>query len=99
MLAQMTMGQFLEGGMLVCFGVSWPVSILKTLRTRRTEGKSLGFLVLIFVGYLCGIAAKVFRGFAANGCPESVTVLYALNAVFVATDIVLYLRFRARCST
>jgi lipopolysaccharide export LptBFGC system permease protein LptF len=96
MLAQVMTAQFLEGAMLVCFGVSWPVAILKTLRTRRVEGKSLAFLVLICTGYLAGIAAKFFRAAAPSGSLEPVTALYAVNAVLVAVDIALYLRFRPR---
>ena len=88
-----------EAAMLVCFGVSWPVAILKTWRTRRTEGKSLAFLTLVFVGYLAGVASKFFRS-AAGGAPlEPVTALYALNALFVATDLALVLRFRAPAQT
>ena len=67
----------LESGMLVCFGVSWPVSIAKTLRVRQVSGKSLGFLLLVFVGYLMGIAGKL--AFTASGGPPLpwVTWLYA----------------------
>jgi hypothetical protein len=91
-----TAAQFLEAGMLICFGASWPVDIFKALRTRRTEGKSLGFMSLILAGYLSGIAAKVALA-AFGGKPlEWVTLLYALNAVLVAVDIALYLRFRPR---
>jgi lipopolysaccharide export LptBFGC system permease protein LptF len=96
MLAQIMSAQFFEGAMLICFGVSWPVAILKTLRTRRTEGKSLAFLVLILVGYLSGIVAKFVRASGGWGNLEAVTTLYALNAIFVATDIFLFLHFRPK---
>jgi len=85
--------QLFEAGMLLCFGVSWPVDIAKALRTRRTEGKSLGFLALIFAGYLSGLAAKVVRAADADAWPEPVTALYAINAVLVGVDIALYLHF------
>ncbi len=97
LLAQFpALGQFLEAGMLICFGISWPVDILKALRTRRTEGKSLAFRVLIFAGYLSGLAAKFFRAGLTGAWPEPVTALYALNALLVGVDIGLYLRFRPR---
>ncbi len=86
--------QVFEGVMLVCFGFSWPMSILKTWRTRRTEGKSLAFLVLIFTGYAFGLVAKIVRAAVAGTSPELVTGLYALNGVLVGVDIALYLRFR-----
>jgi hypothetical protein len=34
-LGLVTVGEVLEGGMLVCFGVSWPVDIVRTIRTGR----------------------------------------------------------------
>jgi hypothetical protein len=94
----MTTAELLEAGMLICFGVSWPVDILKALRTQRTEGKSLGFMSLILLGYLSGISAKLFRGPGGGQAIEWVTLLYALNAVLVGVDIALYLRFRPRIS-
>jgi len=54
-------GQGLEAAMLICFGVSWPVDIYKAWTSRRTEGKSLAFMCLIFVGHLAGVAAKLTR--------------------------------------
>ena len=96
MLAWFVDPQVLEGVMLFCFGVSWPVAILKTWRTRRTEGKSFAFLVMVFVGYLAGTAAKLFRAHEGSAWPEPVTILYVLNGAFVATDMCLYLRYRPK---
>ena len=93
-----TTAQLFEAVMLICFGLGWPVAILKTLRTRRTEGKSLGFLWLVFFGYLAGIAAKCARAHTAGAAPELVTWLYAVNALLVAADIALYLRYSPRSS-
>lgn len=89
-LSQVSMGQFLEGGMLACFGASWPVSILKTWRAKRVEGKSRGFLVLVLMGYLSGIVAKFARADAAAGLSvEPVTWLYFLNFTLIAADLAL----------
>ena len=90
--------QLLEAGMLLCFGVSWPVAILKTWRSKRVEGKSPGFLVLVFLGYLAGIASKFARAGGTGEPLEYVTSLYAMNALFVAVEIALYLRFRTRAA-
>jgi hypothetical protein len=84
--------EIFEAGMLVCFGVAWPVDIVRTLRVRRTEGKSVGFMGLILLGYVFGLTAKIVRAWGA--WPEAVTVLYAVNAVMVAVDIGLTLYFR-----
>ena len=86
--------QVLEAGMLVCFGIAWPVDIYKTLKVRHTTGKSARFMGLVLLGYLCGIAGKLFR--ADGGLPESVTWLYVLNAVLVGIDIALCLHYRGR---
>lgn len=93
MLTVASIPQVLEGAMLVCFGISWPVAILKTYRSKRTEGKSRIFLVLVLIGYMCGIVSKFFR--ASDGVQlEWVTALYALNAVMVVVDLVLVIHFR-----
>jgi hypothetical protein len=86
--------QVFEAGMLICFGVAWPVDILRTLRARRVEGKSVAFMGLIFLGYLSGMIAKFLRAGVAESWPEPVTLLYALNAVLVVADIALVLHFR-----
>ena len=95
MIAESTnLAQIFEGTMLVCFGLSWAVAIIKSLRTRRTEGKSLGFLTLVLIGYFAGISAKLIRAVVAGEPPEPVTILYAINALLVAADIACYLKFR-----
>ena len=76
-----------EIGMLVCFGVSWPVSIAKSLRTRNVAGKSPVFLAIIVLGYVCGIAHKIFYNY------DWVVWLYALNLAMVSFDLFLYFRF------
>lgn len=88
--------QIFEAIMLLCFGVSWPIAIFKTWRAKSVAGKSLGFLVLIFLGYLAGIASKFVRAGGSGKPLEYVTPLYALNALFVAVEIALYLKFRSR---
>jgi hypothetical protein len=79
-----------EAAMLVCFGVSWPVSIAKSLRTRVVVGKSPLFMTIVCVGYASGIVHKVTHSF------DWVTALYALNLVMVAIDLALYYRFVPR---
>ena len=91
----LTVGQLFEAGMLICFGVSWPVAILKTWRSKRVEGKSTGFLVLVFIGYMSGIVAKFLRASTEGKAIELVTLLYALNAALVMVDLLLVLKYRA----
>ena len=93
LLAQtLATAQVFEAAMLISFGISWPVDIVKAWRTRQTAGKSLAFMMLVLIGYLAGLTGKCIR--ASAGPLEPVTILYALNALFVAVDISLYLRFR-----
>ncbi len=74
--------------MLVCFGAAWPFALRKSWRSRQNGGKSLGFLVIVLIGYLSGVTHKVLHS------RDPVTFLYALNAAMVAADIVLYYRNR-----
>ena len=83
------MPQFLEAAMIVCFGLSWPMSILRSWRAGTAKGKSLFFLCAIELGYTAGIAAK-----ALGGNVSYVLVFYVLNWVMVAVDIALYFRNR-----
>lgn len=88
--------QILEAIMMICFGASWPMAIYKTVRTRSVGGKSLTFLILILIGYLSGIAAKIVLAAFANSWPNWVTILYALNAAMVAVEIMLYRKYCSR---
>ena len=77
-----------EAIMLVCFGASWPVSILKTYKVKNPAGKSSGFLLLIIVGYLAGILNKL------NGPMDWVLWLYILNMLMVSADFALVIYYR-----
>ncbi len=95
MLASLlTTGRLLETLMLVCFGLSWPVSIAKSLRSRFVRGKSPAFMMLVIAGYLAGAAAKLARAGHHETWPEFTTGLYLLNALLVTADLLLYYRFR-----
>lgn len=90
-------GQFLEGAMIVCFGISWPFSIHRTWKAKRVEGKSLVFLVIVFVGYLVGMGSKFVKAYGGKEL-ERVVIFYAINAVLVGIDLALYLRYRKRAA-
>ena len=77
--------------MVLSFGAAWPASILKSYKTRTTQGKSLFFLCIVEFGYLCGIAAKL-----TSGNITYVVFFYILNALMVLADILLYFRNRMR---
>lgn len=77
-----------EAIMLVCFGMAWPVSILKSWRSRTNQGKSFFFLIIVFVGYLSGLIHKMWWQEQIDG----VVWLYLVNAVMVALDGILFYR-------
>ncbi len=79
-----------EALMLLSFGISWPVSIYKSLRTKMVAGKSPAFMAIICFGYVSGLVHKLLYA------TDWITVLYALNLIMVATDLFLYYRYRDR---
>lgn len=83
------MAEFLEACMVVLFGLSWPLNIMKSLKARTAKGKSLPFLLLVWVGYIAGIASKLISGHITY-----VFFFYVLNLLMVGTDIILYFRNR-----
>ncbi len=75
--------------MLVCFGVSWPFNIAKSLRSRTAKGKSVAFELLIIAGYLCGLVGKLILGNLSY-----VVFFYITDILMVTTDIILTFRNR-----
>ena len=55
------MPEMLEIVMLLCFGASWPMNVIKSWKARTTKGKSLAFVCLILLGYVAGITAKLIN--------------------------------------
>ena len=90
------MSEFLEVVMIVSFGASWPLNVIKSYKTRTAKGKSVMFLLLILFGYVAGIASKFMNEAYMASFTEKWYVLffYVLNFVMVFTDFCLYLRNR-----
>jgi hypothetical protein len=82
------MSELLEILMIVCFGLSWPMNVIKSYRARTARGKSLPFLLLIIVGYVFGIAAKLL----SPSFKWYVLFFYVLNLCMVLTDLGMYVR-------
>jgi hypothetical protein len=79
-----------EAVMLICFGISWPVSILKAIRTKVVAGKSPLFMAIVILGYLSGIIHKCVYSM------DWIIALYALNLILVAVDLSLYYLYSPR---
>lgn len=79
------MAEILESVMLICFGLSWPINVWKNIKSKSAKNMSLKFILLIIVGYIAGIVAKLSKG-AVN----YVLVVYILNLAIVSVNVVVY---------
>ena len=81
------MSEITEALMVICFGISWPIAIYKSLKSRTAKGKSLYFECFIWVGYVFGIISKLSQ--------DKITyalIFYVINIIFISVDICLYFR-------
>ena len=72
--------EILETVMILAFGLSWPLSIYKSVKSRTAKGKSLQFEIFIWLGYKSGpifVLSWVF---------------YCLNFIEITIDMLLYFR-------
>lgn len=83
----MNLAHLFEAAMLVCFGFSWPLNVMKAYRARTAKGTSLPFIILIITGYVAGITAKII-----NGQFNYVLAVYFLNLAIVMTNVFVYIR-------
>lgn len=83
------MAEFLEALMVISFGISWPINIVKSYTSKSAKGKSLLFMLFILFGYACGIVSKLLHGTLTY-----VFVFYILNLLMVLIDLWLYFRNR-----
>ena len=81
------MSSIFETIMLVCFGLSWPINVIKAYKARTAKATSLPFILLIFTGYIAGISAKII-----SGQMNYVFIVYLLNLAIVLLNIVVYFR-------
>ena len=90
----MMITDLLEALTIFCFGLSWPLSIHKSIVSRTAKGKSLFFEVFLLVGYACGIARKIIQ--TADGGSGFIFFLsfffYVLNFIEISIDVGLYFR-------
>ena len=79
------MTEFLEMIMLICFGISWPFSVVRNIKGKTAKGMSIEFTLLIIVGYIAGIGAKIYSGNVGF-----VLFVYLLNLVMVSANLVVF---------
>ena len=81
------MGAIFETVMLVCFGLSWPINVVKAYKSQTAKGTSLPFIILIITGYVAGIIAKVIAGQT-----NYVLIVYVINLMIVLLNVAVYAR-------
>lgn len=81
----MNIKDILEAVMLICFGLSWPISVYKNIKLKSARPMNLPFILLIFIGYIAGIFAKIL-----SGNVNWVLIVYFINLGFVSTNIGVY---------
>lgn len=81
------MSSVFETIMLVCFGLSWPINVIKAYKAGTASATSLPFILLIFTGYVAGISAKIISQQIGY-----VLIVYMLNLAIVFLNIVVYFR-------
>ena len=88
------MAELFEIIMILSFGASWPMNVMKSYKARSAKGKSISFLCLIFFGYIAGITSKFMNAeyMASFGQKWYVLVFYFINLTMVGADICLYVR-------
>ena len=79
------MNDFFEALMLVCFGLSWQISLIKNIKAHTAKNMSFRFTLLIILGYLAGISAKLM-----SRTINYVFVIYIINLVVVCMNLVVY---------
>lgn len=80
---------------IFCFGLSWPISIRKSIKSRTAKGKSLFFELFLLVGYAFGIVRKLLMATALNADGFLFYLsffFYVLNFLEISFDLLLYVR-------
>jgi hypothetical protein len=90
------MSEILEIVMILSFGASWPFNVVRSFKARTAKGKSPAFLILILIGYVAGIVAKLANSayMAEFSTKWYVLIFYIINFIMVAVDLGLYVRNR-----
>lgn len=87
--------ELMESITILCFGLSWPISIRKSYLSRTAKGKSLFFEVFLLVGYAFGIFRKIIQ-ISSLGLSGAIFYLsfffYILNFIEITIDVALYFR-------
>ncbi len=71
--------------MLVCFGISWPISLINNIKAKTAKSMNIKFTLLIIVGYIAGLTAKIL-----SGQFTFVFAVYIFNLFVVSLNLVVF---------
>ena len=90
----MEVSQICEFFMLFAFGFSWPFAIARTYKAGHSgqgvAGKSPMFMIIVLLGYVGGILARLLDANASN---DWLAIVYVIDMALVSTDLTLYLYY------
>ena len=97
------LASIMETMMVVCFGLSWPLNIIKAWKARSTQGMSLPFYCLIWLGYIFAVIGKLVSIYYHVSVAQTAAVwtdvvrwyvmfFYVLNLLMLTTGILIYFR-------
>lgn len=96
----LNIAEILEAVMVISFGFSWPISIIKSLKAKTAKGKSPIFISLIVFGYICGIISKILLSqipVEEGGKPLTyVFIFYCINLAMTSFDLGLNIYYRRK---
>ena len=79
--------------MLMSFGVAWPISIVKSLKSKNTGGKSVIFSFVVLFGYICGILNNILNNIDHGVFTVTLAFpFYILNLITVSIDTAIWFR-------
>ena len=90
----MEVSQICEFFMLFAFGFSWPFAIARTYKAghsgKGVAGKSPMFMIIVLLGYVGGILARLLDDKPGN---DWLAIVYVIDMALVSTDLSLYLYY------
>lgn len=88
----------METLMVICFGISWPINIIKAWKSKTAKGSSVLFYFFIWIGYIFAMVGKIAMIIGNSPNPWYETVkwyvmfFYVLNIIMVSAGIIICLR-------
>ena len=88
----------METMMVILFGISWPINIVKAWKARTAKGTSVMFYSFIWLGYIFALIGKFAMIYSHRSTPWYETVhwyvmfFYFLNIIMVSIGIAIYFR-------